>query len=89
VGGGAGSIIHELLKGEPSVFGPLDHNQSTRGTKMQGWGMVWETSYFLYNTHRHTHTHTELPWRIQPASTLSQHKCTLIMIESRTLMQIM
>ena len=57
MGGGAGSIIHELLKGEPSVFGPLDHNQSTRGTKMQGWGMVWETSYFLYNTHRHTHTH--------------------------------
>ena len=53
MGGGAGSIIHELLKGEPSVFGPLGHNQSTRGTKMQGWGMVWETSYFLYNTHTH------------------------------------
>lgn len=55
MGGGAGSIIYELLKGEPSVFGPLGHNQSTRGTKMQGWGMVWETSYFLYNTHTHRH----------------------------------
>ena len=72
----------ELLKGEPSVFGLLGHNQNTRGTKIQGWRMVWETSYFLYNTHTHT-------WRIQPASTLSQHKCTLKMIESCTLMQIM
>lgn len=72
----------ELLKGEPSVFGPLGHNQNTCGTKIQGWRMVWETSYFLYNTHTHT-------WRIEPASTLSQHKCTLKMIESRTLMQIM
>ena len=74
----------ELLKGENSVFGLLGHNQNTRGTKIQGWRMVWETSYFLYNTHTHTHT-----WRIQPASTLSQHKCTLKMIESCTLMQIM
>ena len=46
----------ELLKGEPSVFGLLGHNQNTRGTKIQGWRMVWETSYFLYNTHTHTHT---------------------------------
>lgn len=74
----------ELLKGEPSFFGLLGHDQS-RFIPMQRDARTEDGlggTVTFYTTHTLVHTTTSLPLRMEPANTLLEHKCTLQMTES-------